>query len=69
MSWTTIRLFFCQSLFQPSQLWVQIVVVMIFCSMLEINDVDLYIYKFISDKQVHMYTSFIVHSKVTDIRL
>ena len=28
--------------FQPSQWWVQIVVVMLFCSMLEINDVVLY---------------------------
>ena len=36
--WTTIRLFFCQPPFQPSQCWLQIVVVMLICSMLEIND-------------------------------
>ena len=40
--WTPIRLFFCPPPFQPSQCWVQIVVVMLFCSMLEINDVVLY---------------------------
>ena len=28
--------------FQPSQCWIQIVVVMLFCSMLEIDDVVLY---------------------------
>ena len=40
--WTTIRLFFRPPCFQPSQLWVQIVVMMLFCSMLEINDTVLY---------------------------
>ena len=37
-----MRLFFCPPPFQPSQCWLQIVVVMLFCSMLEINDVVLY---------------------------
>ena len=40
--WTTIILFFCPPPFQPSQCWVHIVVVMLFYSMLEINDVVLY---------------------------
>ena len=40
--WTTIRLFFCPPPFQPSQYWVPVVIVMLFCSMLEINDVVLY---------------------------
>ena len=31
-------LFFCPPPFQPSQCWLQIVVVMLICSMLEIND-------------------------------
>ena len=39
---TTIRLFFCPPHFQSSQFLVQIVVVMLFCSVLEINDVELY---------------------------
>ena len=37
-----MRLIFCPPPFQPSQCWLQIVVVMLFCSMLEINDVVLY---------------------------
>ena len=37
-----IGLFFCPPPFQPSQFLVQIVVVMLFCSMFEINDVVLY---------------------------
>ena len=37
--WTTITLFFCPPPFQPSQCWVKIVVIMLLCSMLEINDV------------------------------
>ena len=36
--WPTIRLFFCPPPFQPSQCWLHIVVVMLICSMLEIND-------------------------------
>ena len=45
--WTTIILFFCPPPFQPaqpSQYWVQIVVVMLFCSMLEIYDVICLLY-------------------------
>ena len=38
---TTIRLFICPSRFQSSQFWVQIVVVMLFFYILEINDVVL----------------------------
>ena len=37
LGWTTIRLLFCPPPFQPSQCWVNIVGVMKFCSMLEIN--------------------------------
>ena len=41
--WTTIRFFFRPSSLQPpSQCWVQMVVVMLFSSMLEINDIVLY---------------------------
>ena len=47
--WTTIRLFFCPPPFQPSQRWVQIVVVMLFCSMLEINNVVLQRWVYTSD--------------------
>ena len=35
--WIAIRLFFCPLSFQPSQCWVHIVVLMLFCSMLEIT--------------------------------
>ena len=41
LDWIAIRLFFCPPPFQPSQCLVQIVV-MLCCSMLEINDVVLY---------------------------